>query len=859
MNPWTQVRVNRGVAAVLGLLVLSACLLVAAVPKVTQTAYDEALRDAMAKSEPKRTDLTVVSRRNGPPQEPLTPAVLLDADRRFRAELPSALRRAVAAQGAGSSHHMVRKSENPVFAVDGEVRSYQYLNLGWVSGTERYVRYVEGRPPGEPKKLDDGPLFEVALAKQASEEMRMPVGSTVQLGGLQKLSATVTGLFEPIEPDSGYWRHNEAFRRVMKIRKPGADTDDWYATGLVAGTALPELGAMYPNVTYQWVIGVNGPAVTTLRAPELAEAVRAFRGAVPVVLDGTSPGSLDTGLDFLLDEHLSRMRVAESLLLFVIGGLLTVSLGVIALVVRLLAERMRHSLVLIRARGASLPGIAATTAATVAAVAVPAGAVGYALSYALPGPLTLFVHLGPLVVVAVTALLAAGQALDHRWPRADRRDDVATSRPSPRRITAEAAVVVLALAGTYLLRQRGLTTQTGERGSDPFLILVPAGLTVAVALVVLRCYPYPLRLAVRLAARLRPAVPFLGLTLAARARPAATLSVLILLPALAVAVFGTVISGGLATTQQASGWQQVGARARLDSALPLTPEAVERIRQVPGVGNVVPATRSTAMVRPDMQQVIVLGVDTRAYRALLSGSPLVLPDAPVLVSPDLAGRGPIELVAKTSRALTPGGVVTGLSRVYGGGPLVVAPPDGSPVNTVFIDGAGMDAKQLRAAAGMPDVQVTSLDDVLADIEGAPFTATIERAFTVVTIALVCYALAAVLVALVTGGADRTGTLSHLRALGLSTAQARRLTVLEIAPMIVLTALAGMLLGLALPAVLGPGIDLRAYTGGLAVEVYPADLTTPVLLTAGLAAAAVLGAFVYATLGRAVAPRLREGE
>ncbi|MFD0890593.1 hypothetical protein ACFQ08_39125, partial [Streptosporangium algeriense] len=290
--------------------------------------------------------------------QPLTPAVLLDADRSFRAALPSELRPAVTAQGSESSHYAVRKTKSPVETVDGEVRSYQYLDLSWISGAERYVRYVEGRPPGAPGKPDDGPLFEVALARKVAGEMRLRVGSTVRLGGMQRLAARVTGLFEPLEPDSRYWRHNDALRKVVKVREPGADTDDWYATGLVADTALPELGTLYPNTTYRWVIGVNGPAVTTLRAPELAEAVRAFRGAVPVVIEGTSPGTLDTGLDSLLDEHMNRLSIAESLLLFVIGGLLTVALGVIALAVRLLAERMRHSLALIRARGASLARIA---------------------------------------------------------------------------------------------------------------------------------------------------------------------------------------------------------------------------------------------------------------------------------------------------------------------------------------------------------------------------------------------------------------------------------------------------------------------------------------------------------------------
>ncbi|MEV8635313.1 FtsX-like permease family protein [Streptosporangium sp. NPDC051023] len=849
MNPWTLVRVNRGVAAVLGLLVLSACLLVAALPKVTQSAYDEALRDTMADSEPSRTDLVVSSRRRSSPDIPLTPETLLGMERRFREALPAELHPVVSPLGTGGSHYGVYKRENPIISVDGEIRSHEYLDLGWLSDSARRVRYVAGRPPGPPEKLDGGPLLEVALARKAAEEMQLSVGSTVLLGGLEKLAARVSGLFEPLDPANRYWAHNVAVHQVMKVTKPGADIPDSYATGLVSDASLPELGRLYRDTTYRWVIGVDGPSVTTLRAPELVEAVRAFRGAVPVVIDGPSPGSLETTLDDLLTGHLARLRVAESLLLLVVGGLLAVALGVIALAVRLLAERMRHGLALLRARGASLARIAATTTATVSAVAVPAAAAGYALSYAMPGPVTPIVHLGPLAVAAATALLAAGHAVTHRWPQTDRRDDVVASRPSPRRITAEVAVVVLALAGTYLLRSRGLTTQVDERGSDPFLLLVPAGLTLAVALVVVRCYPYPLRLAVRLAGRLRPAVPFLGLTLAARARPAATLSALILLPALAVAVFGAVISGGLAMAQKTSAWQQVGARARLDSYLPVLPETVERIRRLPGVRSAVTARRTIAMLSTDRQQVTLLAIDVPAYRAVLRDGPLVLPDAPVLISPDLADRGTLQLLGTPPRTLTPGGVVTGLSRVYGGGPLVLAPPDGSSPNTVFVDGDGLDARRLLAAAGLPGAQVTTLDDVLADIVGTPFTATIERAFSIVTIALAGYALTAVFVALVTGGADRAGALSHLRALGLSQAQARRLTVLEISPMIVLTAVAGLLLGLALPAVLGPGVDLSAYTGGLTVEAYPADLTVPVLLAAGLAAAAVLGAFAYAAFGR----------
>ncbi|GAA3511573.1 putative ABC transport system permease protein [Streptosporangium album] len=848
MNAWVLVRVHRGAAAVLGLLVFSACLLVAAVPKATQSSYDEALRDVIATSSASRSDLIMTSARQAGPDGPVTRESLLAMEQSLRAGLPADLLPVVTPLGSGTSHYGLSKPNNSIMSVDGEARIHQALDLSWLSDADGRVRYVAGRPPGPPSRLDGGPLLEVALARRAAEEMRLAVGATILLTG-EKLAARVSGLFEPADAGDRYWQHNAAVRQVMKIRPPRSDVDIWHATGLVSTESLPVLGPLYQNMSYRWVIGVDRSAVTALGAPALIEAVRAFRGAVPVAVTGSSRAALETAFDDLLTGYLARLRVAESLLLLVLGGLLAVAVGVIALAVRLLAERMHRSLALMRARGASLAGVAVTATAVTSTVAVPSALAGYALSYAVPGPLTAIVHLGPLSVVAAAALLAAGHAAAHRWPSLERRDDVTAARPSPRRITVEAVIVVVALAGVYLLRSRGLTTQVGERGPDPLLLLAPAGLTLAVALVVLRCYPFPLRLAVRLAARLRPAVPFLGLTLAARARPASALHALILLPALAVAVFGAVMSGGLAATQEAAAWQRVGAPARLDSDLLIGPEVVDRVRKVPGVRKVVPATRTSAAVGADRLTVTVLAVDVHAYRAILRDSPFALPDAPVLVSPELRGRGVIELPGTPPRELTPGGVVTGLARAYGTGPLILVPPGDSLPNTVLVEGDNLDGRRLLAAAGVPGALVTTLGDVRAEIARAPLTETIRRTFTVVTIAMAGYALAAVMIALVIGAADRNGALSRLRTLGLSEAQARRLTVLEISPIILLTAAAGLLLGLGLPAVLGPGVDLRAYTGDLAVDDYPTDLTMPILLAGGLAATAVLGAFLHAALGR----------
>ncbi|MEU6743671.1 hypothetical protein [Streptosporangium sandarakinum] len=880
MNPWPLVRAHRGVAAVLLLLTLSACLLLAAVPKVTRSAYDGTLRDVTAAAAAGVGDLVVVSPRRAGPDAPVTRGSLLAMERSLRAVLPAELSAVTAPPGSGSGHYSLRKTREPIASVDGEPRNYQYLDLGWLSDTAARVRYVAGRPPGPPARLGGGPLLEVALAREPAAEMRLGVGATVLLGGPQPLAARVSGLFEPVRPDDRYWQHNTSVRRVVRIRPPRSEIDDRYVTGLVSDASLPVLGRLYANTTYRWVFDVDRPALRAARIPELAEAVRAFRGAVPVAIRGSSPGALETSFDELLTGYLGRVRAADALLLLVLGGLTAVALGVIALAVRLLGDRTRLSLALARARGASLARVAATATAVTSAAAVPGAAAGYALSYAVPGEVTAVTHLGPPSVAAAAALFAAGQAVAaHRLPLGERRADVATARPSPRRIATEAAVVVVALIGAYLLRSRGLGTGTagapgaggvsglgggsapgtGE-GTDPFPLLAPAGLAVAAALVVLRCHALPLRLATRLAARTRSAVPFLGLALAARSRPVSALPVLVLLPALAVSVFGVTVSGELTATQEAAAWQRAGAPARLDADLPFSPEAIERVRRVPGVRRVLPATRTSVRLGEEFPTATVLAVDVRAYRAVLRDAPVVLPDAPVLVSPELTGRGAIEAPGVPPR-LSPGGVVTGLAAAYGSGPLIVVPPGGALPNTLLVEGDGLDGGRLLAAAAQPGAQARTFEDALAEITRAPLTTTLRRALAVVTAALACYALAAVAVALVAGAADRAGALSHLCALGLPESQARRLTVLEVSPMILLSTAAGLLLGLALPAVLGPGLDLRAFTGDLAVAGRPPGPAVPVLLACGVAAATVLGAFLHPVPGRrgSLGTALRAGD
>ncbi|RBQ18047.1 hypothetical protein DP939_22020 [Spongiactinospora rosea] len=891
MNITLPVRVHRGPAVVLAVLVFTAALLVGGLPRAVQYAYDAALHRSMGGARASAVDLVV----NRVPGATADVERLARDDRAWWDLLPPDLR-AVTERGPGTrAHHSVRTVETPVSASAKALKnSNRYLNLAWLSDADRRVRYVQGRPPGPTRRTtvpgDPGlgqiPLFEIGLPTHAVRMMGLPVGTTVLLGHSGTVAARVTGVYEAVDPADTYWHHETDLLRATEWPIPGTTATEYHSTALTSAESVRDIDGEHRRLLHQWVLPVRTSAVTARNARQVIDAVAEFGDAVKGVPSYGASATAEPGPTGLLTDYLRRLRTAETLLLLILGGLAVVAVGVIALAVQLLTERMRPALGLMRARGGSLPRVLSIGAGAVALVTVPAGLLGYAASCLVPGAGIPVAHAGPLGITLAAMVIAAGRlVVADRRPPYDGRDDLVTRRISPRRVTLEVIVVAVALGGAYLLRTRGLTTSVPERGADPFLIFVPVALTLAGALIVVRCYPCPLRLIAAVATRGPGAVPFLGLTLAARARSYSALPVLILLPALTVSVFAAVISAGLDATQREAAWLRTGAGARIESTVEIPPEAVRRVRQVPGVRAVVPAMRSQVQIGLGSDFGTGVAIDLAAYRTLLAGSMLTapepppeasapggtpLPAVPALVSRDLAGQGGLEVGWNARFTAIPAGTVAALpglvDRAYR---LIVVPYDtndraGSRTqpNMLLVSGDDLDADRLAAALRLPAAPtVTTVDGELAKITATPLAGAISQALLVVTVALAAYALLAVLLVLVVTGADRGTALSYLRTLGLSERQARGLTVLEIAPMIVLTAAAGLLLGLVLPSALGPGIDLSVYAGDADVSGHPIDLRTAALLAAGVAAVAVGGAYAYAAVAsrRSLGAALRIGD
>ncbi|MEU7897538.1 hypothetical protein AB0B45_32365 [Nonomuraea sp. NPDC049152] len=861
MKILTLMRAHAGAAAVLSVLTLSACLLLSGMPRALQLAYDRGLRQTLAATTAQDRDLRVLAQNATPIRRR---AELAARDQTFRALLPPEL--AAIATSGGTSHFSVRTVDTPAFD-----RPKQYVNVAWLSDFDRRLTWVEGGEPGPPGSFDAGrlgtiPLLEVGVPESATTAMKLRIGSTVVIGQSQQIAVRVSGVYRPRNPADPYWDHERDTITVDKRLPPGQLEPDLYVTTLTSDKGLELIDYGARRTVYSWVLGVDPGKAVAIDLPSVLRSLKDYSGAVALEADEYAANSVATGLPRLLTGYAGSLSTAQTTMFLVLGGLLAVALGVIVLAVQLMAERMDAALALTRARGGSLGQVVGAGTAVVAVAAVPAAVAGYLLSWLVPGPVTPIAHMGPLIVLATAAGFAATRlAITHRAPLHERRDDVAAARPSPRRITLELTTVVLALVGAYLVRSRGVSTQAAAQGADPFLLLVPVALAVAASLITLRCYPFPLRAFVRLAARRRPAVPFLGLTMAARSKSFTVLPVLILLPALAVSVFASIVSGGVSSTQELAAWQKVGADIRVEHPVAITAEAVARVRRVPGVEGVLTAMTGDAVV--GRTPIKVVSIDLDAYRDLVAGGPLEVParpggpGTPALASP-LLGREPLSVRWQVAMRVNPRGSVTGFPGLETQRNLVVLPADaneraGAPTrpNVLLVKGSADPAAVLRAAStqgGLPPV-VKSRAQALAAIKGSPLTGTVLATLTIVTAALAAYSLVAVVLTLVITGPARAGALSFLRTLGLSPRQARRLTVLEISPMILITALAGLALGLGLPAALGPGMDLSSYAGGLAVTDYGSisnvELLTPILLSAGLAAVSVLGAYAHTAIGR----------
>lgn len=892
-----QLLTDAPAVVVVAAIVLACSALVSAVPRLLDVLQTDGARAAVARTGPLQRDLAAVA---------FTPPPLQDGDAPFaptrtllgqtRADLPGPVRARVGTPTFAVDFRDLRVRE-VVPAVDAPADT-AFLELSVSADVEEHVRYVAGRPPRsmqltereDPLTGDEGRvlplavtaagLAEVAVAAPTAEALGLDVGSRVRLDEVD-LTLDVVGVFEPLDARDPYWGFDT---RVLNPQQGYSSTLGVVYTGvaLVGEGAYPRLEAL--------LAGVRSP-VTLLRFPtgpegleaaEVAGLVRALRQVEGTTVvapprEGWPPGSgaalqLTTDLDDVLADHLRQRAASAALVSLVVSGLLGVAVAVLALAGRLVVERRRRSLSLAAARGASPAQLRVLLAVEGLLLGVPAAVAGWAaVALVVPGAagtwgvlLPAVLGLTPAVVLPLVARPGGVRSV---------RRDVAAPRERRLRAAGEALVVVVAVVALAALRRRGLAAGAQDAGVDPLLAAAPLLVALAGALVLARLYPRPLAALTRVLARRPGAVAFIGAARAGRDASGGALPLVVLLLGLSTAVFGTVVTATTGRGADLAAATTVGADARIsglgfDDAEIAAAAGVDGVEAVAGLAELaVPASTGTRT-----REVTLVAADAAALadvQAGVPGAPAYPPGlwqpgdrVPVVVGSGWLGVGDELVLGEGSDAVE--AVVVGVGDddlpslrtarpwVVADRELLLAAGGDAPVySTALLDLADdvdpvSDADRLtadlQAAMGTASPLLTRQGAVDRARE-APLVAGTLGAFPVAAVVAAGLSALAVVLALVVTAPARGRLLSRLRTLGLSPRQAQALAVWEVAPLAVTSLVAGVLLGLGVPAVVAPAVDLRAFTGGSGAPPYTVDPVAVAAVAAGFVgfvAAAVAG-------------------
>ncbi|MFW6692155.1 hypothetical protein [Streptomyces sp. MAR4 CNX-425] len=822
------------------------------------------------------------------------------------------------------------------------------LSLLHTTGAPGPAGYAAGRPPRGTGP--DGPV-EIAVSTRTRDALGLRLGARLRLSPYHAELDTpvvVTGFLRPrpAGPRGGLWRDHPLLAAPLPAGRGPAE-----ARALIAPGALDALlDRGLPSITVEWRLRLQLGAGADERDERATAAARftgdAGRARLTRALAAYDTASAEnfcssTGHGCIYGAHPARRPTrtdqvqpivrdfgaewdqAALVVSFALASVVGVGLAAAFVTARLAVRRRLGHHRLQRARGASATGLALSRAARYAPAAGAGLVAGHAGARAV-----LPAGAAPPGWAAAAAVAAAAWLMPPvlTWAAVrDRRPDRAGRRSggAGRRLSAEAAVVLLAVAGAVALRVRGTS---GGSASDPLVAAVPVLCGLAVVVLLIRIYPPPLRLLARLAARRRGPLGLLALSRAARDAPAAVLALLVLVTTLGAAVFGGLVTGTVEEGRRAAlAWRTGGADAVLSDAA--NPAGDKALRRVPGVAHAVPVrlvrtdltSAATGLGRPGAD---LLAVDAAALRRADPGSAAAAAAAGLaalrrdgagrLVLPVLAGGERAARTGETYETGWPGVRLRVAGRLAGDaaadpafGPLYAgrdaapgerrrpaAPGADRPVllaDTAALAAAarerGADAPEghtavlyyggdggpatpaaLRAAApgtgpGSPYGELLIAAEERAADRDDGVLGTIRGAHAACAAPAAALALLTLLAELLRSAPERARTTAYLRLIGLGRRGATALGALQLAPLALAAAAGGLALGLALPAALGPALDLRALTGGPAPPPHRPGLLLTAALTAGvlaLVAAAVAADAAASRRSRRLAA-LRVGE
>lgn len=733
---------------------------------------------------------------------------------------------------------------------------------------------VEGRLPESRTSIAVDPI-EVVLSQEAADAAGVSIGQQLDIGvpprqrddegeidpTLPVPAVLLVGIVEAADIDDALWGESS------ELWTPEERPATGYTQQLTRFTVLAAkdgvlAASRFLDYPFNGFLRMNiDPQLFTAEvaavAADEASALRANGQALAP--ETAAVVSVRTDIPEALADYPQLARAALAQMSVMMAGVIGIAAVVLILLSRLLVAQRAAAIALERARGASVLSIGLGALLESAIVTAVGSALGGLIAFVAPirDPL-------PVVVLALVALLAspvqsmlfARQLWTGRREPANRRERQALARRRRgQRVVIELGIVALAVAALVSMRGRGLL-QNRTGGIDPLLALAPLLLAIAVSIIVIRVYPYPVRAVGAVAQRSRGPLGLLG---AVRARSAiAILPLLALTLGASLAVSGTLLVDTVRDGQVEASWQRVGADARISSELGA--DEVEALRSAPGV-DAVSGSFARTNVGLDLgttsTTLTVIAIDS-SYSDVVD----TLPDSPattdlrklaeqpttgdsisIVVDPATAAQlitddiamyyGPeyVPLHVVGTSAVSPAGYVKGPYAFVDIDAVARLMPEGYAANTFLVAGAGAD----DAVSQLDQETVLTRSGWTNDRRGLALISGVENTMVFAILAVGLLAIVALVATVVSGARARGRALSMLRTLGMSSKLGWWLALAELAPLVLAAVLGGIAAGYAVVLVLAPSLGLHVLSGGITV---PAASFSPNVII-GLAVAALV--------------------
>ncbi len=745
------------------------------------------------------------------------------------------------------------------------------------------VRVMAGRVAGV--AIPSG-VVGVAVTEQVAARYALHPGSRLTLGSTHgPVKLLVTAIVRARDPASTFWTTDPLVARPDLTENLVTDQFS-VLTGALADPGqlaalqrafCPSASSGCDYMRLEWEFPLALSRVTADQAQAFTNALANAAGSpYSSRLQSVAPDlSITEPMTNTLTAFISAQAAVLSVLLLLFASLAVIVVLVIVLAARMVVGRRDNELVLLRHRGASSRQVAARVLAGVVPAVVPAAVIGVALVLAVvPGT---SLADGWKQAAAVLAVALAGPPLIAVWrfrrpvpvvnPALILTPETKTRRASlaaQRRMVAGVTLCGGAAAGLLVLRGQGVST---AGVTNWYLTIAPVLVAVPAALIAMLVYPLAIRALLPVWRRRRGGVAgYVGLAGAIERRTATALPAFTLVLALTLAAFGGMVNGSITDGQVNYSWQVTGADAIIDtngSAYDITPQVQNAIAAVPGVRHSTAVWTTTWQTSFGQHQLNVAAVDPQSYAALTADTPFPgIPVSafgpadsapvtattviPVLASPAAAavlGTGVVQISSQYLMGpvkIRVAGVVARTPAEPGGGLFVLMPQRtlpgtlGQPApNLGLVTGAHIDRAALSRLVGrdLPPATLSFRSDVLTGLGSAPLQHAAALLMTLTAVIGAGLALLNLIFGLALGARDRELTLARLTVMGYD--RDTRLVLLMALPALLAAFAAALGCALALPALVGPALDLSVFTGPGASVSYRPDVTALALPCAAI--------------------------